>query len=108
MVDAILNLDLWQLGVLALMAVVAHVLLGFAFRNTLSNLGIKDATLGMLASLAVKGSIPGPMDTVFRFRLAVAYGLVLYWQKRDHFSLLSADSAQYAGKGDPAHDEVTP
>ena len=27
----------------------------------------------MLASLAVKGSIPGPMDTAFRFRLAVAY-----------------------------------
>jgi hypothetical protein len=39
----------------------------------LGNLGLKDATLGMLASLAVKGSIPGPMDTAFRFRLAVAY-----------------------------------
>jgi len=72
-VDAILSLDLWQLGVLTLMAVVAYVLLGFSFRNTLSNLGIKDATLGMLASPEVKGSIPGPMDTAFRFRLAVAY-----------------------------------
>ncbi|MGD8682559.1 MAG: lysylphosphatidylglycerol synthase domain-containing protein, partial [Chloroflexota bacterium] len=48
-------------------------LIGITLRNTLSGLSLKDATLGMLASLAVKGSIPGPMDTAFRFRLAVAY-----------------------------------
>jgi len=72
-VDAFLSLELWQLGALALMAVGAYLLLGLSLRNTLSGLGIKDATLGMLASLAVKGSIPGPMDTAFRFRLAVAY-----------------------------------
>lgn len=72
-VDAIRSLALWQLGVLALMSVVAYVFLGFTFKSSLSNLGLKDATLGMLASLAVKGSIPGPMDTAFRFRLAMAY-----------------------------------
>jgi uncharacterized membrane protein YbhN (UPF0104 family) len=72
-VDAFLSLELWELGVLALMAAAAYVFLGFTLNNTLRGLGIKDATLGMLASLAVKGSIPGPMDTAFRFRLAVAY-----------------------------------
>jgi uncharacterized membrane protein YbhN (UPF0104 family) len=72
-VDAFLSLELWELGVLALMAAAAYVFLGFTLKNTLRGLGIKDATLGMLASLAVKGSIPGPMDTAFRFRLAVAY-----------------------------------
>jgi uncharacterized membrane protein YbhN (UPF0104 family) len=72
-VDAFLSLEIWQLGVLGLMAAATYVLLGFAFKITLGGLGIKDATLGMLASLAVKGSIPGPMDTAFRFRLAVAY-----------------------------------
>ena len=72
-VDAFLSLALWQLGVLALMSVATYVLLGLTLKNTLSGLGIKDATLGMLASLAVKGSIPGPMDTAFRFRLAIAY-----------------------------------
>jgi uncharacterized membrane protein YbhN (UPF0104 family) len=72
-VDAFLSLELWQLGVLGLMAAVTYVFLGFTLKNTLNGLGIKDATLGMLASLAVKGSIPGPMDTAFRFRLAVAY-----------------------------------
>jgi len=35
------------------------------------------------------------------------YGLILYWQKRDRFSLLSADSAQYADKWDSRPDEVT-
>jgi len=72
-VDAFLALEIWQLGVLGLMAAATYVLLGFSFKNTLGGLGIKDATLGMIASLAVKGSIPGPMDTAFRFRLAVAY-----------------------------------
>ena len=72
-VDAFLSLTLWQLAVLGLMSAATYVLLGLGFRNTLPNLGLKDATLGMLASLAVKGSIPGPMDTAFRFRLAVAY-----------------------------------
>jgi len=72
-VDAFLSLEIWQLGVLGLMAAATFVLLGFSFKNTLGDLGIKDATLGMIASLAVKGSIPGPMDTAFRFRLAVAY-----------------------------------
>jgi uncharacterized membrane protein YbhN (UPF0104 family) len=72
-VDAFLSLTLWQLAVLGLMSVATYVLLGLGFKNTLGNLGLKDATLGMLASLAVKGSIPGPMDTAFRFRLAVAY-----------------------------------
>jgi uncharacterized membrane protein YbhN (UPF0104 family) len=72
-VDAFLSLEIWQLGVLGLMAAATYVLLGFSFKNTLGDLGIKDATLGMIASLAVKGSIPGPMDTAFRFRLAVAY-----------------------------------
>lgn len=72
-VDAFLSLTLWQLVVLGLMSVATYVLLGLGFKNTLGNLGLKDATLGMLASLAVKGSIPGPMDTAFRFRLAVAY-----------------------------------
>jgi uncharacterized membrane protein YbhN (UPF0104 family) len=72
-VDAFLSLDLWQLAVLGLMSAATYVLLGLGFKNTLGNLGLKDATLGMLASLAVKGSIPGPMDTAFRFRLAVAY-----------------------------------
>ena len=72
-VDAFVSLTLWQLAVLGLMSVATYVLLGLGFKNTLGNLGLKDATLGMLASLAVKGSIPGPMDTAFRFRLAVAY-----------------------------------
>jgi len=72
-VDAFLSLTLRQLAVLGLMSVATYVLLGLGFKNTLGNLGLKDATLGMLASLAVKGSIPGPMDTAFRFRLAVAY-----------------------------------
>jgi uncharacterized membrane protein YbhN (UPF0104 family) len=72
-VDAFLSLTLWQLAVLGLMSVATYVLLGLGFKNTLGNLGLKDATLGMLASLAVKGSLPGPMDTAFRFRLAVAY-----------------------------------
>ena len=72
-VDAFLSLEMWQLGVLALMAAVVFVFLGFTFKITLGGLGLKDATLGMLASVAVKGSIPGPMDTAFRFRLAVAY-----------------------------------
>lgn len=72
-VDAFLSLELWQLGVLTLMATATFVLLGFSLRNTLAGLSLKDATLGMLASVAVKGSIPGPMDTAFRFRLAIAY-----------------------------------
>jgi uncharacterized membrane protein YbhN (UPF0104 family) len=72
-VDAFLSLEVWQLGVLALMAAVVFVFLGFTFKTTLAGLGLKDATLGMVASVAVKGSIPGPMDTAFRFRLAVAY-----------------------------------
>lgn len=72
-VDAFLSLSVFQLGVLALMSVAAYVLLGLSLRSTLRDLNIKDATLGMLASLAVKGSIPGPMDTAFRFRLAMAY-----------------------------------
>jgi uncharacterized membrane protein YbhN (UPF0104 family) len=72
-VDAFLSLALWQLGVLALMTAVVFVFLGFTLKITLRGLGLKDATLGMLASVAVKGSIPGPMDTAFRFRLAVAY-----------------------------------
>jgi hypothetical protein len=72
-IDAFLSLSVVELGILALMSVGAYVLLGFTLRSTLGGLSIKDATLGMLASLAVKGSIPGPMDTAFRFRLAVAY-----------------------------------
>ena len=72
-VDAFLSLSLTQLGILALMAAGTYVLLGVTLRSTLRDLGFKDATLGMLASLAVKGSIPGPMDTAFRFRLAMAY-----------------------------------
>jgi uncharacterized membrane protein YbhN (UPF0104 family) len=72
-VDAFLSLTLWQLLALGLMSIATYVILGLTFKSTLGNLGIKDATLGMLASLAVKGSIPGPMDTAFRFRLAVAY-----------------------------------
>jgi hypothetical protein len=72
-IDAFLSLDLLQLGILALMSIATYVLIGITLRNTLSGLSLKDATLGMLASLAVKGSIPGPMDTAFRFRLAVAY-----------------------------------
>jgi uncharacterized membrane protein YbhN (UPF0104 family) len=27
--------------------------------------------------------------------IPIGYGLILYWQKRDNFNLLSADSAQY-------------
>ena len=38
--------------------------------------------LGMIASLAVKGSIPGPMDTAFRFRLAVRVGGGGLWALR--------------------------
>ena len=72
-IDAFLSLSVAQLAVLALMSVGAYFLLGITLRTTLRDLGFKDATLGMLASLAVKGSIPGPMDTAFRFRLAVAY-----------------------------------
>jgi uncharacterized membrane protein YbhN (UPF0104 family) len=72
-VDAFLSLDLVQLAVLALMSAAAYVLIGITLRNSLDGLSVKDATLGMLASLAVKGSIPGPMDTAFRFRLAIAY-----------------------------------
>lgn len=72
-VDSILSMALWQLGVLALMAAVTFVFIGFTFKVSLGGLSLKDATLGMLASVAVKGSIPGPMDTAFRFRLAVAY-----------------------------------
>ena len=72
-VDAFLSLSVFELVVLALMSVAAYVLLGLSLRSTLRDLSIKDATLGMLASLAVKGSIPGPMDTAFRFRLAMAY-----------------------------------
>lgn len=72
-VDAFLSLSLLQLGALAVMAAGTYFLLGITLKTTLSGLGFKDATLGMLASLAVKGSIPGPMDTAFRFRLAVAY-----------------------------------
>jgi uncharacterized membrane protein YbhN (UPF0104 family) len=72
-VDAFLSLDLVQLAVLALMSAATYVLIGITLRNSLDGLSVKDATLGMLASLAVKGSIPGPMDTAFRFRLAIAY-----------------------------------
>jgi uncharacterized membrane protein YbhN (UPF0104 family) len=72
-VDAFLSLELWQLGVLGLMSVATFVLLGFTLKTTLRGLSMKDATLGMIASVAVKGSIPGPMDTAFRFRLAIAY-----------------------------------
>ena len=72
-VDAFLSLDLIQLAVLALMSAATYGLIGITLKNTLGGLSLKDATLGMLASLAVKGSIPGPMDTAFRFRLAVAY-----------------------------------
>jgi uncharacterized membrane protein YbhN (UPF0104 family) len=72
-VEAFLSLDLFQLAVLALMSAATYVLIGITLRNSLDGLSVKDATLGMLASLAVKGSIPGPMDTAFRFRLAIAY-----------------------------------
>ena len=72
-IDAFLSLSPLELAILALMSVGVYVLLGLTLRSTLGGLSIKDATLGMLASLAVKGSIPGPMDTAFRFRLAVAY-----------------------------------
>lgn len=72
-VDAFLSLDLLELAVLALLSAVTYGLIGITLKNTLGGLSVKDATLGMLASLAVKGSIPGPMDTAFRFRLAVAY-----------------------------------
>jgi uncharacterized membrane protein YbhN (UPF0104 family) len=72
-VDAFASLEIWQLGALGLISIAAYVFLGLTLKNTLRGLSIKDSTLGMLASLAVKGSIPGPMDTAFRFRLAVAY-----------------------------------
>lgn len=72
-IDAFLSLGPLQLAILALMSVGAYLLLGLTLRSTLGGLSVKDAMLGMLASLAVKGSIPGPMDTAFRFRLAVAY-----------------------------------
>ena len=129
-IDAFLSLALWQLGMLALMAAVTYVFLGFTFKGTLRGLGLKDATLGMLASLAVKSSIPGPMDTAYRFRLAVAYDysieestlsaatlkafdwiarllmipIAIGMQKRDNLSLLSADSATYAGKSQSPPD----
>ena len=72
-VDSFLSLELWQLGLLLLMAVVTYVLQGITLKSTLKDLGVIDSTLAMQASLAVKGSIPGPMDTAFRFRLALAY-----------------------------------
>ena len=64
-----LSLSLVQLGILAVMAAATYVLVGVTLKSTLSALGLKNATLGMLASLAVKGSIPGPRDTALRFRL---------------------------------------
>jgi len=72
-IDAFLSMELWQHGVLLVMMAVTWVVLGFQFRTTLPGLDIVSGTLAMIASLGVKGSIPGPMDTAFRFRLAVAY-----------------------------------
>ena len=76
-VDAILSLDPWQLGVPALMALAAYVFLGITSKTTLRNLSVKDATPGM------------------------------YWQKRDDFNLPSADTADYAGKADRPKEDAS-
>lgn len=73
-IDAVRSLTWWQIGILALMAGVTYVFQGLTLRNSLSGTRLRDATLAMQASLAVKGTIPGPMDSAFRFRLALAYG----------------------------------
>jgi uncharacterized membrane protein YbhN (UPF0104 family) len=73
-VDAFLRLQMWQFGILGILAVTTYVLQGLVLQSTMPGLAIGEATLGMLASLAVKGTIPGPMDLAVRFRLMVAYG----------------------------------
>jgi uncharacterized membrane protein YbhN (UPF0104 family) len=73
-VDAFLRLQMWQFGILGILAVTTYVLQGLVLQSTMPGLSIGQATLGMLASLAVKGTIPGPVDLAVRFRLMVAYG----------------------------------
>lgn len=71
--DAFRSMEASQHAVLFLLMVVTWAVLGYQFAMSLPGLGTVRATLWMIGSLAIKGTIPGPMDAAFRFRIASAY-----------------------------------
>jgi len=68
-------------------AYIAIFGIAIGFDNEMLNL----AAAGVMVFRIFQWLIPIP----------VGYGLIMYWQKRDNFSLLSADKAQPASAGDP-------
>ena len=47
-------------------------------------------------------------DGVWLIPIPIGYGLIIYWQKRDNFSLLSADKASHpTGDGSPVDEAAS-